>query len=254
MASWKDYAGGALAGAGTGAGIGSSFGLPGLAIGGGIGGLAGLLAPLFQKDEEYGQQGTLSPEQQQMMSQISGQMGQMGGQGGAYGQANQYLQDLLNRDPGVYDRFAAPYMQQFQQQILPQLGERFAGMGGGLGGGAGSSSGFAQALGGAGADLQSRLAGLFSNLQQGAAGQAMNQYNSLGQLGLGTKAIQPTYQPGSQGPLAGLISGGASGLAEGLGKYGPRMFGNNQANRATGTDFNTGFLQNKMAQAGVMDE
>src|ERR1700685_2718530 len=67
--------------------------------------------------------------------------------GGGLNSANQYDQNLLGQGPEALQNFSSPYLQQFQEQILPMLAERFAG------GGALSSSGFGQALGGAGAGL-----------------------------------------------------------------------------------------------------
>jgi hypothetical protein len=209
--------GGALGGAATGAKIGSIFPGIGTALGAAGGGLLGGLGGYFtSRNDKMGRQDVQTPEQQQALSQILSQMGQMQGSGGNYSAANNYLSKLLNRDPETYDRFAAPYLQNFQQNILPMLSERFAGIGGGLGGGALSSSGFAQTLGGAGANLQAQLAGLFSNLQQSAASQSMNQYNNLAGIGLGTRAFQPTYQPGSTGIAGGL----AEGFGQSLGQTG----------------------------------
>ena len=104
----------------------------------------------------------------------------MGGQGGAYSGAQNYLSQILSGDPNAFAQFEAPYRQEFESRTVPMLAERFAGlnpMGGGL-----SSSGFGQALGGAGAQLQSQLAGLHGALRQGAAGQALGQFNQLANL------------------------------------------------------------------------
>lgn len=168
---------------------------------------------LFGDKDKMIQQPTQTPEQQQALSGILGQLG--GGQTGQnYGAAQQYLSKILSGDQGAYNMFASPYLQNFEQQIVPRIAERFAGLGGGLGGGAQGSSGFAQALGGAGAGLQSQLAGLFANLQQNAAGQATGQYNQLANLGLGTRAFENLYQPGSTGLLGGALSGASQGAGQ----------------------------------------
>lgn len=130
--------------------------------GAGIGAFGGGSAkPKIKKIE------TMNPQQkklfQDLLSQLSGG-GQAGGPGGG---ALDLLQQYLNPESDVYKNFEAPYKQQFEQETIPNLAERFAGLGGGLGaaGGALGSSGFAQALGGAGAKLQTDLASMKSGLQ-----------------------------------------------------------------------------------------
>lgn len=182
--------------------------------------MAGILSKIGEfflgKPDVRGQEALLTPQQTASHNQLLEQMQSMGQPGGNYAAAQNYLSNLLNRDPGTYDRFAAPYLQQFEQNIIPQLAERFAGYGGGLGGGALGSSGFAQAAGGAGAQLQANLANLFANLQRGAATEATGQYNQLANMGLGTRAFTPTYQPGTTGFLGQV----GQGLGQGLGQLG----------------------------------
>ncbi len=137
----------------------------------------------------------------------------MMGEGGGFNQANQYDQGLLQGNPGqqggAYEQFSQPYLQQFQEQILPQIAERFAGAG------ALSSSGFGQALGGAGAGLQSQLAQLFSSLQGQAAGRQQNQFQNLSQLGLGYSPFAYHEKQGSTGflqPFLTAIAGNLKGI------------------------------------------
>ena len=99
---------------------------------------------------------------------------------------------MLSGSPEAYEKFAAPHLRQFQEQTIPMLAERFAGLGGGLGGGALGSTGFGQAVGGAGAQLQSNLANLYAQLQQQAAQSAFGNYNQLSSLALGLSPFQPT--------------------------------------------------------------
>lgn len=180
--------------------------------------MPGLWETLFGKGDRFKQLGTLDPSQQQALQGILGQLGMMGGQGGAYSGAQNYLSQILSGDPNAFAQFEAPYRQEFESRTVPMLAERFAGlnpMGGGL-----SSSGFSQALGGAGAQLQSQLAGLHGALRQGAAGQALGQFNQLANLGLGTRTFENIYQPGSTGLLGGALSGLGSGAGFGLGMMG----------------------------------
>jgi hypothetical protein len=132
---------------------------------------------LFGESADIKQLPTMSGEQNQLFNTLLSSL--MGGPGGGgYNQAVSLLQQYLDPQSSVYKDFEAPYMQQFNEQILPGIAERFAGagaMGGGL-----SSSGFAQALGGAGAGLQAQLAGLKSSMQRQSIGDILG----LTQFGL----------------------------------------------------------------------
>lgn len=193
--------------------------------------MPGLWEMLFGSKDKMKQVPTLDPSQQQALQGILGQLGMMGGKGGAYSGAQNYLSGLLSGDPKAFAQFEAPYRQEFEQKTLPGIAERFAGlnpMGGGL-----SSSGFGQALGGAGAQLQSQLAGLHGALRQGASGQALGQFNQLANLGLGTRGFENVYQPGSTGLLGGIGAGFGQGMGEAGGsalmqafmKYAPMLLG-----------------------------
>jgi hypothetical protein len=161
---------------------------------------------------------TGTPEQDQLHNNILSQAMGMSQQGGGYDLANQYYNNLLGANQQqAFGQFSAPYMQQFQEQMLPQIAERFAG------GGALSSSGFGQAVGGAASGLQAQLAQLFSQLQSQAAGQQYGQYNQLAQTGLNHQPFAYQKQQGSGGflgPLlaaAGTAIGGPAGAAIGQG-------------------------------------
>lgn len=216
MVNW----GGAAGGATSGAAAGSAFGPWGAAGGAVLGGLGGLFSGSKDKIKNLD---ALLPQQKDYLLNILNQLqGQdQGSIGGNYGMANDYLSQILSGSPEAFERFAAPYRTEFEQQTIPRLAERFAGLGGGLGGGALGSSGFGQALGGAGAQFQSNLAGLYAQLQQQAAQQAMGQYNTLSNLGLGTNAFVMANRPGSLGfggtSAAGLSQGIGSGIGQGIG-------------------------------------
>lgn len=240
MADWRGAGQGALSGAGTGALAGGAIGgVPGAAIGGAGGALGGGLLGLFggARKDKMKQVPSLTPEQQQLLQSTIGQL--QGGQTGQnYGASQNYLQGLLSGDPGIYDRFKAPFVQNFEQQILPRIAEQFAGMGGPFGQGLGSS-GFGQAIGGAGAQLEGNLAGLYANLQNQAAQQSMGQYNNLLGMGLGTQSFQNAYQPGSTGAL-GAFQGISQGIGSGIGQnIGNRISGPN--NQQINGSINGGF-------------
>jgi hypothetical protein len=176
----------------------------------------GLMDILFGGKDKVKRLPTQTSEQQEFLRNILSQL-QSGGIGGNYGKSQEYLSGLLSGSPESYQNFAAPHLTQFNEQTIPRLSERFAGLGGGLGGGALGSSGFAQALGGAGSELQSNLAALYAQLQQQAAGQAMGQYGNLANLGLGTRQFENIYRPGSSGLFGGILSGFGSGFGSGAG-------------------------------------
>ncbi len=174
-------------------------------------------------------------EQQNLHNNILSQAMGMSSQGGGYDLAQQYINNLLGlNQQEAFNQFSSPYLQQFQEQILPQIAERFAGAG------ALSSSGFGQALGGAASGLQAQLAQLFSNLQQQAAGQQYNQYNQLTNTGLNYQPFAYHQKQGSAGFLSPLLGGigtamGAPiGSALGQGIVG--LFKGNSGNASAGTN------------------
>jgi hypothetical protein len=156
---------------------------------------------LFGSSNKIRKKATGTAAQQQFGGQdLIGLLQNMMGQGGGFNQANQYDQGLLGQGPEAFQNFSEPYLQQFQEQVLPMIAERFAG------GGALSSSGFGQALGGAGAGLQSQLAQLFSSLQGQAAGRQQGQFQNLSQIGLGYSPFAYHEKQGSQGFLAPFLT------------------------------------------------
>ena len=174
--------------------------------------MAGFSEWLFGSKDKFKKLPTGTQQQQGLHNSILGQAMNMQGQGGGYDLAQNYFNNFLgDNQQQAFDQFSQPYLQQFQEQMLPQIAERFAGMG------ALSSSGFGQSLGGAASGLQSQLAQLFSNLQQQAAGQQYNQYNQLAQTGLGYQPFQYIQKEGSGGLFAPLLAGLGLGLGGPLG-------------------------------------
>lgn len=149
---------------------------------------------LFGKDPNLEKFDQWTPEQQGLFGE------QTGGLKGSYGSAMDILKQYLEPGSEAYQAFANPYMQEFEQQTIPGLSERFAGMG--AQGGALSSSGFGQALGAAGGNLQTNLAQLRAQLQQKATGDIFGEYNrALGQQPFGYK-----QNPGKEGQLGNIIA------------------------------------------------
>ena len=155
---------------------------------------------------------TGTPEQQQFGgTDLINFLQQSMGEGGGFNAANQYDQSLLGQGPEAFNQFSQPYLQQFQEQILPMIAERFAG------GGALSSSGFGQALGGAASGLQAQLAQLFSQLQQQAAQGEYGQFNNQSQQALNYQPFSYNKQQGSGGILQPLAIGAGTALGGPLG-------------------------------------
>ncbi len=204
--NWGSGASGAV----SGAQIGGSVGGP---IGAGIGGVIGGVSGLFGgggKKPQLKKLSTLTEGQQSLLDMLLSQAQSMGG---GVGKANQYYNSILDQDPDAFNRFSQPFMDQFNQQIVPGLAERFAGLG--ANGGALSSSAFGQAIGSAGANLQTQLAALKSSLMGNAAQAQYGQYNQLANQGLGTQAFGYQQQPGQAGGLQSFFGNFASKLTPG---------------------------------------
>lgn len=165
---------------------------------------------LFGNPDEYQQLPTMNRGQQKRLNRLGGQIDEL--QGGGYGDAMSILQQYLDPQSDIYRNFEQPYLQQFEQQTVPMLAERFAGLG--AQGGALSSSGFGQALGTAGANLQTQLAQMKQQYQRQSINDLLSQYNQLTGQYLGARPFENIYQPGS----TGLIGGAANAFAQGFGR------------------------------------
>lgn len=115
-------------------------------------------------------------------------------------QGQDWLMSLFN-DPEFFNKFEAPLQRQFQEQTVPDLANRFAGMGSG---GALGSTGFRNQLAREGSNLSTNIGALRGGMQQGAIPQLLgysqqpfNQYQTLLQNAL--TPTQNVYQPGLLG-------------------------------------------------------
>ncbi len=157
--------------------------------------LGNLFSSLFgQKKPTATQYPTMSPEQQQFQNKILELLGgQLGGEEG-------------------FEQFAAPYQREFQEQTIPGIAERFAGLGG-L-----SSSGFTQSLGQAGAGLNEKLAALQQGLKQ-------KKFQNLLPFAF-QQRFHTDVQSGGQNWLAELLGPLLGGMGQGFGSnIGNRGFG-----------------------------
>jgi hypothetical protein len=199
--NWSTGGAGALSGAAA----GSTFGPIGTAIGGLAGALSG-----FAGSDKMKKVPTMSKDQQNLLNQLMQMLGPQGQLGQGYQQGLGLQQQYMDPNSETMNQFSQPYIDQFNQQTVPGLAERFAGMGG-MGGGL-SSSGFGQSLSSAGGNLQNQLAQLKAGLGQQAAQSLMGQYGQMGQVGLNAQPFG--YQQQAPSMAGGMLQGwGQSGFA-----------------------------------------
>jgi hypothetical protein len=175
--------------------------LPLLALGG------SMLYDKFGRSDKMQKVPTMTKEQQSLLKRMSQMLGPQGQLGQGYGNALGLQQQLMDPSSEAVNQFAQPYMNQFEQQTVPGLAERFAGFGG-MGGGL-SSSGFGQALGAAGGNLQAQLAQLKAGLGQNAANSLMQQYGNMSGQVLGAQPF--AYQQQGPSMTGGMLQGWAQG-------------------------------------------
>ncbi len=145
---------------------------------------------LFGDEAKMGKVSNLDPEQEPIKQQLYG-AAQQSGAGGAFGTAADYYRDLMSNDSQTFNQMAAPEQRRFNEQIVPDLAEQFAGMG--AGGSSLGGSGFQNAAVGAGTDLSERLGAIRANLRaQGAQGLQ----------NIGNSALQ-SYGQNTQTPASG---------------------------------------------------
>lgn len=156
---------------------------------------------------------TMTKEQEALLSQMMQMLDPQGQLGQGNQNALKYQQQLMDPSSEAVRQFSQPYMNEFEQQTVPGLAERFAGMGA-MGGGL-SSSGFGQSLGAAGGNLQAQLAQLKAGLGQQAAQSLMGQYGQMSGQALGAQPFG--YAKPQQGLLPGFLQMWAQGGMPGIG-------------------------------------
>lgn len=153
---------------------------------------------LTGKDDKIKDYSPYTDEQEQFINRILQKTGPLNDQG------MDYLRSILSNDPAAFSDFEAPYQQQFQEETIPAILERFSSLG------ASSSSALNNSLARAGKDLSMGLASQRANLKDSALGR-LQQFN---QTGL-TQQKQPYVKQGSPGalsalsPMAGPLAGNA---------------------------------------------
>jgi len=154
---------------------------------------------MMGKEGQFGS--TFNPQQQNFMQQ--GLSGLNPGQGDitqnqTFQGGNQWLQDLFS-DPNFFKNFEAPLLRQFDEEILPNTANRFAGMGSG---GSTGSTAFRNQIAREGTNLHEKIAALRGGLQQTGVNQSL-QYsqqptsNYMQQLQQFLTPTQNVYQQSS---------------------------------------------------------
>lgn len=139
-------------------------------------------------------------------------------------QSQGLLQNILGTSPEQqYSAFEKPIMSQFQQEIMPGIAERFAGMG------AENSSGFQQAMGGAGANLAERLGMLKQGLMsdyQGRQMQAAGMGAQMAQMPISNMFQQisqafgtPSFGYANMAGQPSFLQAAAPGMGQAFGNY-----------------------------------
>lgn len=192
------------------------------------GGAMSLASSIFGGGQDKPQQiPTMNRQQQQLLNSNIQRLQQMGI---PFDQAIQMLQGYMDPNSEQFKNFEAPYMQQFQQETIPMLAERFAGAG--AQGGALSSSGFGQALGTAGANLQTNLAQMKSQMGMNAGNSLMNMYSGLSGQSLGAQPFAYYQQDKGSGGLPNFAATAGQGLLNaGMAGYMNKGFGQGNQNQ-----------------------
>jgi hypothetical protein len=176
---------------------------------------------------------TYNKRQQGLIGDVVNQVKGMGQQGNVmnspnYQSGSNWLQSLFN-DPSFFNSFEAPLMRQYEESTIPDLANRFAGMGSG---GALGSTGFRNQATREAGNLHANIAALRGGMQQQGANQALAYAQAPAQnyFQMLQNALTPTqnvYQPPSAGPFGGAFSAGMGGMMQGLMNqaYSPSMGG-----------------------------
>jgi hypothetical protein len=178
---------------------------------------ASALLDKFGGGNEMKKVDTMNRGQKNLLNQLTKMLGSQGALGQGMMGGIDLQRQLMDPSSQAVDQFAQPYMNQFNQQTIPGLAERFASLGGGMGGGL-SSSGFGQALSSAGGNLQAQLAQLKAGLGQQAAQSLMGQYGNMSAQALSAQPF--AYQQQGPSMLGGFLKGFGQGGFGGMGQGG----------------------------------
>lgn len=176
-----------------------------------LGGSKGEMKSTYNKRQKQGIEGVLD--------MLQGMKGQTDiNQNPQFQQGQEWLSSLFN-DPEFFQKFEAPLMRQFNEEIVPGLANRFASMGSG---GALGSTGFRNQLAREGSNLSTNIAALRGGMQQQGVNQGLqyaqqpvNNYMQMLQTALG-HPTNNVYQPPSN-PAASIFGPAVGGFFQGYG-------------------------------------
>ena len=163
-----------------------------------------------------------------------------------YQQGNDFFNSLFN-DPDFFNRFEAPALRQFNEEIAPGLANRYAAMGSG---GSTGSTGFRNQLAREGSNLSTNLAAQRGQMQQNAVPQMLSYAqqpisNWMTQMQQALQPTKNTYQGPSTGLFGGLAAPFAQGAATIYGQQAGQYAGNPNAGQhpSTGQGYGAGWDQ-----------
>jgi len=144
-----------------------------------------------------------------------------------YQQGNDFFNSLFN-DQDFFNKFEAPALRQFNEEIAPGIANRYAAMGSG---GALGSSGFRNQLAREGQNLSTNLAAQRGQMQQNAVPQMLGYAqqpvsNWMTQMQQSLQPTQNTYQGPSMGATGALAAPFAQGAASIWGNQAGQYAGN----------------------------
>jgi len=154
------------------------------------------------KDDQVKQMPTYSPQQLEFINDLL-QQAKSGNQN-----AFKFLNQILSDDPKAMEAFNAPAIQEFEEDIIPSILERFSGLG------ARNSSALNQTLGRAGETLATNLNSQRAQLKSNA----INQLMGYSQMGL-TPTTKPYIKAGMPSAIAALAPTAANLAYQGLNSY-----------------------------------
>jgi hypothetical protein len=192
-----------------------------------------------------------------LLDQVQQQVSGMRNQGDVtqnqnYQTGQDWLQSMFS-DPQFFNQFEAPIRRDYEENVIPGLANRFAGMGSG---GSLGSTAFRNALGREGTNLSTNLAALRGGMQQNAVPQLQSYsqqpfQNYMQMLGLGTTPTQNTYQGPTQGFMGSLAAPFAQGAATMWGQQAGQQAGNPNVNTNSAGAGSAAGWDNQFRQMGL---
>lgn len=167
----------------------------------------------------FGSDSSMDPYNQQALNTILQMLKGKNGieQNQAYQGGNDFLRRLFSNDPQQLQEFQQPYLDNYNENIVPDIANRFAGMGTGASGL--SSSGFQQTLAQSSRGLQKDLAQMRGQQQLGALTSALQyaQQPISNKLAAAQSVPGQYYEtPGQSGFLQSFAQGAGQGIGKGI--------------------------------------